>query len=470
MPEDIINKILLLLQDGKHIPTELVQYLQNGTNIHFDNYEGKRLPYICVRSKGVEHTFIETNSGTGNNILQVIDMTGGYATACFGADHDIAKQICSHFLQNIRYLTDEVGDIGRADLLNYLFGDGGLWVDRFPRDEYHVSGRNSGSEGLELCLRLIIENQFDLYNLKIKAGREKRKRILCFEGAWHGWTGGILVLLNRRYYKIGIPTIGNSGDFLFEFLPFGNIEALQNYFKNYCQEIAGVIVEPILGDGGIIIPPDGYLRQLSELCRQHNVILAADEVLTYAKTGHFFAMTDEQGAIPTDITVIGKSLGLGLISTSLVIAKRELTVRASGAVTTSDLRPLTCSVIKNGIDYIRQYNLLELSIAKGLKLRHDVKAKIIDKYPHVFSEVRGKGILNGLALTEQASYHIPKLRTQLIENGIYVEFMAGAGKSAYATSYGFPVMRISPPLIITSDDIDEVIRRMDRGIQCFINQ
>lgn len=86
-------------------------------------------------------------------------------------------------------------------------------------------------------------------------------------------------------------------------------------------------MEPIQGDAGIIIPPEGYLRHLSGLCQSNETLLVADEVLTFAKTGKYFAMNDKEGHIPTDITVIGKSLGMGVLSTSMVIARKDLTIR-----------------------------------------------------------------------------------------------------------------------------------------------
>ena len=117
---------------------------------------------------------------------------------------------------------DELGSLARVQLLEELFGPGGLWADRFPGDQYHASGRNSGSEGLELALRLVLETGFDRRRLSPKAGREGRRTTLAFEGAWHGWTGGLVSLLNRRHYRLGLPQPTTEAPYGLEvsFLPY----------------------------------------------------------------------------------------------------------------------------------------------------------------------------------------------------------------------------------------------------------
>ena len=215
------------------------------------------------------------------------------------------------------------------------------------------------------------------------------------------------------------------------------------------------------------MPPPGYLRRLAALCREHEVLLVADEVLTFAKTGRFFGMTDEQGPIPTDITVIGKSLGMGVVSTSMVIARRELSVRSSGAVSTSDLRPLTSAVLRSGLQYLVQERLVERAGPLGEELRGRLKQDVVDAFPELFREVRGLGYMNGIELTDKSAGGLTKLRTRLIEAGVFVEFMAGAGKRSHGLRYTFPAMRIAPPLIAGADDLRELVQRIQKGMRKF---
>jgi ornithine--oxo-acid transaminase len=403
-------------------------------------------------------------------MYDVLDASGGYASACLGAGHPVVKQALLEAVEHSGYVTDEVHSLERSLLLTRLFGRSGLWIEQFPEDEYHVSGRNSGSEGMELALRLVLEHNFDLRSLSPRAGREKRRTILAFEGAWHGWTAGILPLLNRRHFRVGLPDALLQGPMSVnvEFLPFAEVDLLEQFFAQQGDTLAAVFVEPLQGDAGIIVPPPGYLRRLAELCQKHGVLLVADEVMTFAKTGKFFAMADEDGPISTDITVIGKSLGMGVVSTSFVIARRMLYARPSGAVSTSDLRPLTCALIHAGLEYIVEGSLLAASSERGEDLRALLQSEVVCRFPQVYREVRGAGLLNGIEVTEQAAPAIIKLRTHLIEHGIYVEFMAGAGRRSRGLRYVFPTMRVAPPLIASSEDIVKIVAAIQAGTRAFI--
>jgi acetylornithine/N-succinyldiaminopimelate aminotransferase len=184
--------------------------------------------------------------------------------------------------------------------------------------------------------------------------------------------------------------------------------------------------------------------------------------LTFAKTGRFFAMADELGPIPTDITVIGKSLGFGILPISLVIARRALTIRATGAVATSDLRPLACAILCEGIHHIIEQRLLEKSVVLGEVLR-SLLSDIAVEFPDLFTEIRGAGFLNGIELTERAAANIPQFRRCMIENGVYVEFMAGAGRRSGGARHVMPAMRIAPPLIARTGDIEAIARAILAG-------
>lgn len=454
---------------GERMSPEDVERLRAGMALQMDHYGGGRLPFACLRASGLIQQMVPLEGADAGRVLEVMDASGGYASACLGAGHPRMQQALRDGLVDTGYVTDELGSLARVQLLEELFGPGGLWADRFPGDQYHASGRNSGSEGLELALRLVLEIGFDRRRLSPKAGREGRRTILAFEGAWHGWTGGLVSLLNRRHYRLGLPqpTIETPYGLEVSFLPYAEPEFLERFFAENGSKLSAVFVEPIQGDGGIIVPPPGYLRRLAALCREHEVLLVADEVLTFAKTGRFFGMTDEQGPILTDITVIGKSLGMGVVSTSMVIARRELSVRSSGAVSTSDLRPLTSAVLRSGLQYLVEEKLVERAGPLGEELRGRLKQDVVAAFPELFREVRGLGYMNGIELTDKSAGGLTKLRTRLIEAGVFVEFMAGAGKRSHGLRYTFPAMRIAPPLIAGADDLRELVQRIQQGVRKF---
>lgn len=453
---------------GRLEPVDLDR-LRAGQALQMDHYGGGRLPFACVQARGLVQHMVPLEGDDAGKVLEVMDASGGYASACLGAAHPCLQPAFRDGLER-GYVTDELGSLERTLLLEELFGPGGRWVDRFPGSAYHASGRNSGSEGLELALRLALESGFDRRRLSVKAGREARRTVLAFEGAWHGWTGGLVPLLNRRHYRLGLPPLSAEPPFNLDvaFLPFGEPELLERFFAEQGSKLSAVIVEPIQGDAGILVPPPGYLRRLAGLCREHDVLLIADEVLTFAKTGRFFAMTDDEGPIPTDVTVIGKSLGMGAVSTSMVIARRELSVRSSGAVSTSDLRPLTCSLMRSGLRYLAEERLIERAGPLGAELRERLRKDVVESFPELFLEVRGLGYMNGIELTERASVGLTPLRRRLIEVGVFVEFMAGAGRRSHGLRYMFPAMRIAPPLIAGEDDLRRIVERIREGTRRFV--
>jgi acetylornithine/N-succinyldiaminopimelate aminotransferase len=191
-------------------------------------------------------------------------------------------------------------------------------------------------------------------------------------------------------------------------------------------------------------------------------------VLTFAKSGRYFAMADSRGPVPTDITVIGKSLGMGALSTSMVIARTALSVRSSGTVATSDLRPLTCAVINDGLTEIIASGLIERSAKLGEQLSVLLRDQLVDAFPEVYSDTRGVGVMHGVELTADAAARLERLRTHLIRSGTYVEFMAGAGKRSHGLRYVHPTMRIAPSLVTTPDQAQTMVARLAEGTRRYL--
>jgi acetylornithine/N-succinyldiaminopimelate aminotransferase len=401
--------------------------------------------------------------------LDVMDASGGYASACLGAGHPDICKAAVHSLENDGYVTDEIASQVRSDLLISLFEEGGHWHERFPASKYHVSGRNSGSEGVELALRLALETRWDARRMCWYNDRRQRRLILAFEGAWHGWTSACVSFLNRVYFRRGLvdELAGDPNGVQVVFLPFAETAILEAFFKNNKENVLAVLVEPIQGDAGIVFPPKGFLGRMAELCRIHEVLLIADEVLTFAKTGDFFALQDD-APVSSDITVIGKSLGFGVSPISMVIAKRELTIRPIGGVATCDLRPFACAVVKAGIGCLVRQGLLERSRILGEKLAEQLGA-LVRTFPRVFSHARGRGYLHGLELRKEAAAFARDLRLSILEHGALVEIMSGAGLRSHGLPYSFPAIRVAPPLIADDADINTITSSIWAGVQAFVN-
>ena len=443
---------------------------QAGFSLHMNQYGKERLPFRLIEANGVVQRF-EHIGAEPKAAYDVLDASGGYASACMGSNHPMILETLSEAVKR-GYSTDEVEDITRQTLLEFLLGPDGLWIDHFFYGDFHAAGRNSGSEGMELAIRLLAEARFDYRHQRLSDKYKERNIILAFEGAWHGWTAGLIPLLNRRHYRVGLMPSAESAAFglTVHHIPFGDRPSLDNFFGKYGDKLLGVVVEPIQGDAGIICPPQGYLRELAQRTNKAGAYLIADEVLTFAKTGQFFAMRDELGPVPTDITVIGKNLGMGIISASLVIARRELTVRPTGAVCTSDLRPLACHVMLSGLKFLNSMGLISAAKPKGERLRELLHKELKVPFPELYREVRGEGLLNGVELTPEAAPYANRLRIEMIKAGAYVELMAGAGKRSGGLRYLYPTLRFAPPLIISEQQIRDLVHRAVAGTLGFIGE
>lgn len=445
----------------------MLEHLNEANALHMDHYGGHRLAYSCIKAQGIYKTFLYLKNP--HQEFEVMDISGGYASACLGANNLHFWQLLQTKISQCSTVTDELLSLERTNFLQQQFGRHGLWTDHFPYGEYHVSGRNSGSEGIELALRLLLESLLDKRRQTKHPQKVNKKIILAFEGAWHGWTAGIIPLLNRRYYTHGFPSLEREGLFGIEvkFLPFGDQALLECFFKEFGESLAGVVVEPIQGDAGILVPPEHYLRRLSDLCQKYQALLIADEVLTFAKTGKFFAMVDAMGPIKTDITIIGKSLGMGLMPISLVIAKKSLSVRACGAVATNDLRDFACAVMSAGLQVIKDQNLIQQSKSHGQWLQQKLQIQLVEAFPDIYKECRGVAHLFGVELAEHAAQKLLLFRENMIHHGIYLEFMAGAGKRSHGLRYIFPTMRIAPPLIMDDEQLNEMFERLIKASFAF---
>jgi acetylornithine/succinyldiaminopimelate/putrescine aminotransferase len=437
---------------------------------HLDQYGGDRLPYTCINANGNKQDFVCHSGCQKGSTVETIDVTGGYGTACLGARHPVVAEALRVSYDQFDFVSDQLGSHSRAEFIERILGQDGIFTEHFTADEFHVSGRSSGSEGMEMALRLVLEHMFDFKRQRPKKGWENRRRILAFEGAWHGWTAGLIELIDRRFYRSGLPTFTGPSKHAIsvDFIPFGEEDALEAYFKEHGKNLGAVFVEPIQGDAGVVVPPKGYLRRIQQLCKSSGCLLVADEVLTFAKTEDFFAMRDDDGAIPTDITVIGKSIGMGVMPFSLVVARKELATRTTGALCTYDLRAIACGAIVMGLDHIHSNGLIQSGSEFSSELRSRLQTDVVANFPEIFFELRGRGSMTGIELQPQAVPSLSLLRKCLFEAGIWVEFMSGVNKSNGHRIQ--PTVRIIPPLITPPSDCDEIVKRIVAGCQNYLVQ
>ncbi len=285
---------------------------------------------------------------------------------------------------------------------------------------------NSGAEAVETALKLARK-----WAYRVKGVPRHQAEIITAAGNFHGRTISIVTFSTEPLYRddFGPFTPG------FVNVPYGDADAIENAIT---PNTAAVLLEPIQGEGGVIIPPAGYLKRVAEICRQKNVLLMADEIQTgLGRTGKLFAAQHED--VRPDVTISGKALAGGFYPVSAVLADEAIlglfTPGEHGS--TFGGNPLAAAVARAALRVIRDENLSERSRELGEYFMEQL-AEIPS--PHV-KEVRGKGLLIGVELNPEAK-----------GARRFCEAMQARGILAKETHDN--VIRFAPPLVIDKETID----------------
>ena len=293
---------------------------------------------------------------------------------------------------------------------------------------------NSGAEAVETAVKTARRWGYD-----VKGVPEDRAKIVTCAGNFHGRTITIVGFSTDPSAK------GGFGPFTpgFESVPYGDAEALETALAD--PDVVGFLVEPIQGEAGVIVPPEGYLRRARELCDEHRVLLIADEVQSgLGRTGRTFACEHE--GVQPDVYVLGKALGGGIMPLSAVVANRDVlgVFRPGEHGSTFGGNPLACAI---GIEVLRllgtgeyQRRSDELGTALIARLRAEAPAAAV-------SEVRGKGLWVGIELTPEAA-PAREVCERLMEMGVLA-------KDTHETT-----VRLAPPLCVSQEDLDRAVERI----------
>mmetsp|Transcript_65097 Transcript_65097/g.152387 ORF Transcript_65097/g.152387 Transcript_65097/m.152387 type:complete len:436 (-) Transcript_65097:136-1443(-) len=236
--------------------------------------------------------------------------------------------------------------------------------------------------------------------------------------------------------------------------------ALEAELQAHGDEVCAFMVEPIQGEAGVVVPSDGYLRRVRELCDKHNVLLITDEVQTgLGRCGTLLAC-DHDGIRP-DILVLGKALSGGVLPASAVLTSHEvmLTVRPGEHGSTYGGNPLACRVATAALTVLKDEALTENAAARGEQLRVGLR-KLSEDEGSPIKLVRGRGLLNAIVIggSDKGNYGDEGMAWQLCEE------MAKNGLLAKPT-HG-TIIRLAPPLCITAAEIDECIAIIGRSLKC----
>jgi putrescine aminotransferase len=376
------------------------------------------------------------DSGTGFTDLRgrkYIDCLGGYGVYNLGHRHPLVVEAVRNQLEHQALHSQELLDPLRAMLSKLLemITPGKLKYSFFT---------NSGTESIEGAL-------------KLARLHTERPGIIAAVGSYHGKSLGALSATGkaafRRPYLPLMP--------YFQHVPFGDADMLKKTMAAshaVGHEIAAVILEPIQGEGGVIVPPDDYLAQVREICDEFGALFIADEVQTgMGRTGMLFAI-EHYGVIP-DILCLGKAFGGGVMPIGAFISTEEIWQKMIPNPflhsTTFGGNPLSCAAAIAGIKVIFDEGLIEHAAEKGNYILPKLQ-RIARKYP-VLKAVRGKGLLIGLEFADHITGY--SIARALFESGILV---AGTLNNAAA-------IRIEPPLTISIDELDQVLETLEKVVK-----
>ena len=285
---------------------------------------------------------------------------------------------------------------------------------------------NSGAEAVETALKLARK-----WAYQVKGVPRHQAEIITAAGNFHGRTVSIISFSTEPSYRddFGPFTPG------FVNVPYGDVEAIETAIT---PNTAAVLLEPIQGEGGVIIPPAEYFKQVAEICKKHNVLLMADEIQTgLGRTGRLFAAQHDE--VRPDVTIIGKAMAGGFYPVSAVLADTAILglFKPGEHGSTFGGNPLAAAVARAALRVIRDENLAERSRELGEYFMEQL-AEIPS--PHV-KEVRGKGLLIGVELKAEAK-----------GARRFCEAMQAKGILAKETHDN--VIRFAPPLVIDRETID----------------
>ena len=236
----------------------------------------------------------------------------------------------------------------------------------------------------------------------------------------------------------------------YDLIPYNDLDALENELKD--PNVAAFMVEPIQGEAGVIVPSDGYLSGVRDLCTKYNVLFIADEVQTgIARTGKLLA-TDYEDARP-DILVLGKALSGGVFPVSAVLADDEIMmcIKPGEHGSTFGGNPLANKVAIAALEVVKNENLAENAMSLGILLREELNAIDSD----MISSVRGKGLLNAIVIKPKGEFEAWDVCLRLRDNGLLAKPTHG------------DIIRFAPPLTITKEQLVDCIHIIKKTILSF---
>ena len=360
-------------------------------------------------------SYLYTESGD-----KYLDFVQGIATNILGHSHE-------HLVKAIQEQSKKLWHVSNA----FVIPEQERLAKRLTDNTFadFVCFQNSGTEATEASIK-IARKYFH------KIGKPEKNRIITFKGAFHGRTLAALFAANNPKHVEGFgPKVEG-----FDQVPFADHEAIK---KTINKNTAAIMVETIMGEGGIKIIPDFCLKGLRELCDEHEILLILDEVQSAYRTGNFLAF--EPSGVKPDIVPIAKGIGGGFpLGACLVTKKVSIGMTPGTHGSTFGGNPLGMAVGNAVLDILLEKNFF-VNVKKKGEYFHQELNKVKEKYPKVIEEIRGVGLMTGLRM--------------FVDN---VEFMKKLMENKMLTVKAEEnVIRLFPPLIVSNNELDEAIKKIE---------
>lgn len=378
------------------------------------------LPVVLTRGEGV---FVWDENGK-----KYLDMMSAYSAVSHGHAH---PQLVSVVQQQVA----ELNIVSRAFHSDKL----GPFLQR----ACELTGQdmalpmNTGAEAVETAIKAARK-----WAYTVKGVADDQAEIIACTGNFHGRTIAVVAMSDEAQYKQGFGPFPAG----FRLVDYGGINALEAAIND---NTAAFLVEPIQGEGGIVLPPDGYLKAAADLCRKHNVLLIADEIQTgLGRTGKFLACEHEN--VKPDGLILGKALGGGILPVSMFLARRDVmqVFHPGDHGSTFGGNPLAAAVGLKALDLLIDDQLAEKSATMGAHLV--TKLREIDS--PLISDVRGRGLFIGIEINSTVG-SARSICEALMQRGIL-------SKETHET-----VVRLAPPLTISREEIDWAVTQIVAVIQ-----
>ncbi len=362
-----------------------------------------------------------------------LDFAGGYGVFTLGYSHP-------RVVEAVRLQADRIALSGKT-MFNVLLGRAARRLAELAPGDLRISfWCNSGTEAVEGAIKLA----------RAATGRAK---IVGTLDAFHGKTLGALSVSGRETFQAPFrPLLADSTS-----VPYGETSSLEDALA----EAAAFVVEPVQGEGGVHVPPAGYLRDVRAICDRTGALLIVDEIQTgLGRCGYRFAC-DRDGVVP-DVMTLAKGLSGGVVPVGAFIARPHLWKRAFGEApllhtSTFGGSEIACAAALASMNVLEEEGLAQRAGLRGERLLRGARA-IAAEYPDVVREARGLGLLVGVELTSEGygGWIIP----EMLKRGVTAAWTLNAQR----------VIRLEPPLIVTENEVDCALAALRAGIAAAYEQ